>query len=163
MKTCLALVAGSLLSLLLGGCAAVESAPVSPDAEMTTEPRVSVVDRSQAFVPAPVVAAPRQNEPEVGIRAQQGSPQIGLQLGAFADPAGASRAASRLRTAYPELFQQRTLIIRTLTKNGAQLHKLILGPFTDQATARQACQRLQARGEGCFPAQFDRVEISSAP
>lgn len=138
-----------LSALALPGCALTIFNPQNQATDAAVKQRCP----SECQVEAP------KAEPKLREYVERQQASVGLQLGAFKAPTGASALVKRLRRSYPVVFDGRVPIIRAIERDGSTLYRVILGPFSDPQAAEAFCNLLRQNSEGCFLTTFDRIEL----
>lgn len=76
-----------------------------------------------------------------------------IQLGAFGSRESAERAWETLKGKHGEVLGPLAPDYEPLKRAGGTLYRLRAGGFADRPAAEDACAKLKAAGQGCFPAE----------
>lgn len=107
----------------------------------------------------PAVCNAQAQTPNLREFVERQESSVGLQLGAFKEPARASQLIKRLSQTYPVVFEGKTPIIRAIERDGSTLYRVILGPFSEAGVGEAFCKLLRQNSEACFVTTFDRVDL----
>lgn len=125
----------------------VVAKPIEKPAEEVTPPKeepVAVIERKAPDAkptPAPaVVASPSA--------AKAG--QYMAQLGAFGSAEDADAAWTKINTAHGSMFPTKRHTLQRAEVNGKTYHRLQVGPFDSETSARKVCDYLQQNKQACF-------------
>lgn len=119
---------------------ATEPEPVEAQSE---EPVEETVDEAEALAGASAEAT----QPDAA------NGNFMIQLGAFGSRESAERAWETLKDKHSAVLGPLAPDYEPLKRAGGTLYRLRAGGFADRPAAEDACAKLKAAGQGCFPAE----------
>ncbi len=129
---------------------AVPQAPVT-GAPAQTPAASSPPAQQQAPAQQAMVTPPPAPTPPTPAQPAALGNQIRIQLASFGDAAAALKAWPGIAAKHQDLLGGLTPFVETAEIAGrGTFHRLQAGPFADRASAKAACARLTAAGQGCL-------------
>ncbi|MCH2548049.1 MAG: SPOR domain-containing protein [Alphaproteobacteria bacterium] len=113
--------------------------------EKSNEDTIKVIEPEAPVAPAKPAEPPA---PSSGKSASSG--QFMAQLGAFSSHDDAKAAWTKIKAAHGSMFPTKEHQLQSADVNGKTYHRLQIGPFDSETSARKVCEYLQKNKQACF-------------